>query len=226
MDMRFYSPPVQPPSATDPSCPDPSRRFDPLCCNNKLVQESMYMSASELIQDFSPVSQVCPVSGLGDEDLGIPLIAPSTLPDSPYPPASDGGAYHSHLPPRAQSRHNGLHPFNSLTMDSPGLNISSTFSQNGDPAPSFLSAQMDDFRPSIQSVMVQQGQLTTINQSQLSPHLELSGRKVPHDSPSPPGSKRASLSPLSSIHEDESEEAPKVNIGYLGTRTDCVMLPR
>ncbi|KAG9355226.1 hypothetical protein JZ751_000064 [Albula glossodonta] len=70
--------------------------------------------------------------------------------------------------------------------------------------------QMDDFRPSIQSVMMQQNHLTTINQSQLSTHLGLSRNSIPHSSPSPPGSKRASPSPSSSVPEEDPDEAQKV----------------
>ena len=76
--------------------------------------------------------------------------------------------------------------------------------------------QVEDFRPSIQSVMVQHGQLTTINQSQLSSHLGLSGNGGPHNSPSPPGSKRASPSPSSSVQEDDADEGLKVTIEIRG----------
>ncbi|KAG5841607.1 hypothetical protein ANANG_G00168420 [Anguilla anguilla] len=223
MDVRFYPPPVPqnslipPPSATDPSCPEPSLRFDPLYCN-QFDRENMYMSMSEPIQDFSPVCQAYPVSSLGDDDFNIPPITPPALPELTLPPRpeSEPGTYHSLRTPVTQS---GLHPFHPYRMDSPEVTISNTLSQDGGPAPSFLSAmlrktsssqcgaypQVDDFRPCIQSVMVQHGQLTTINQSELSAHLGLSGNDVVHGSPSPPGSKRRSPSPSSSTQEDEAD---------------------
>ncbi|KAJ8268634.1 hypothetical protein COCON_G00138060 [Conger conger] len=202
--MRFYPPPVQPSAATpDSFCPEPSRPFDPLYCN-KFDGGNMYMSMSELIPDFTPTGQqVYPAPGLGDEDFNIPPITPPALPELtlPPPPETQPGAYHSQHPPGAHSRH----PFHSHRMDPPGIGIPNTLGQDGGPPPSFLSAMlhkaashsayppMDDFRPSIQSVMVQHGQLTTINQSQLS-------------SPSPPGSKRASPSPAGSLHEEDADE--------------------
>lgn len=62
--------------------------------------------------------------------------------------------------------------------------------------------------------MIQHGQLTTINQSQLSAQLGLNmgGSSVPHNSPSPPGSKSATPSPSSSVHEDEGDDTSKVGI--------------
>ncbi|XP_034981529.2 thymocyte selection-associated high mobility group box protein TOX isoform X1 [Zootoca vivipara] len=61
--------------------------------------------------------------------------------------------------------------------------------------------------------MLQHGQLTTINQSQLSAQLGLNmgGNNVPHNSPSPPGSKSATPSPSSSVHEDEGDDTSKIN---------------
>lgn len=63
-----------------------------------------------------------------------------------------------------------------------------------------------------QASMMQHGQLTTINQSQLSAQLGLNmgGSNVPHNSPSPPGSKSATPSPSSSVHEDEGDDTSKV----------------
>ena len=66
--------------------------------------------------------------------------------------------------------------------------------------------------------VLQHGQLTTINQSQLSAQLGLNmaGSSVPHSSPSPPGSKSATPSPSSSVHEDEGDDTSKVWLGYFG----------
>ena len=62
--------------------------------------------------------------------------------------------------------------------------------------------------------MMPHGQLTTINQSQLSAQLGLNvgAGSVPHNSPSPPGSKSATPSPSSSVHEDEGDDASKVGL--------------
>lgn len=78
--------------------------------------------------------------------------------------------------------------------------------------------QMAAMRPRVQPAdirqpgMIPHGQLTTINQSQLSAQLGLNmgGNNVPHNSPSPPGSKSATPSPSSSVHEDEGEDTSKV----------------
>ena len=73
-------------------------------------------------------------------------------------------------------------------------------------------AQPADLRQ--QPGMMPHGQLTTINQSQLSAQLGLNvgGGSVPHNSPSPPGSKSATPSPSSSVHEDEGDDASKVRL--------------
>uniref|UniRef100_A0A3B3RTZ9 Thymocyte selection-associated high mobility group box n=1 Tax=Paramormyrops kingsleyae TaxID=1676925 RepID=A0A3B3RTZ9_9TELE len=63
--------------------------------------------------------------------------------------------------------------------------------------------------PRIQSVTVQHGHMATFNQSQLG----LSGASVTHSLPSPPGSKSATPSPSSSVHEDEPEDSTKASGG-------------
>ncbi|KAI4877857.1 hypothetical protein NFI96_018890, partial [Prochilodus magdalenae] len=68
--------------------------------------------------------------------------------------------------------------------------------------------QIDSLRTRVQSGMGPQGQLTTINQSQLSSQLGVSGNGT-HGSPSPPESKSATPSPSSSVHEDDAEDALK-----------------
>lgn len=65
--------------------------------------------------------------------------------------------------------------------------------------------------PRIQSVTVQHGHMTTFNQSQLG----LSGTSITHSLPSPPGSKSATPSPSSSVHEDEPEDSTKVQADEL-----------
>lgn len=78
--------------------------------------------------------------------------------------------------------------------------------------------QMSIMRSAIRSAdirhpgILHRGQLTTINQSQLSAQLGLNmgGNAIQHSSPSPPGSKSATPSPSSSVHEDETDESSKV----------------
>lgn len=70
--------------------------------------------------------------------------------------------------------------------------------------------QVDTFRHRVQSGMVPQGQLTTINQSQLNTQLGLNNNNGTHGSPSPPESKSATPSPSSSVHEDDADDAAKV----------------
>lgn len=75
--------------------------------------------------------------------------------------------------------------------------------------------QVDTLRPRVQTGMVPQGQLTTINQSQLNTQLGLNGNNGTHGSPSPPESKSATPSPSSSVHEDDADDAAKVREGAL-----------
>lgn len=70
--------------------------------------------------------------------------------------------------------------------------------------------QVDTHRPRVQPGMVPQGQLTTINQSQLNTQLGLNNNSGTHGSPSPPESKSATPSPSSSVHEDDADDAAKV----------------
>ncbi|NWS86699.1 TOX protein, partial [Toxostoma redivivum] len=94
--------------------------------------------------------------------------------------------------------------------------------------------QMATMRPRVQAAdirqpgMMQHGQLTTINQSQLSAQLGLNmgGNNVPHNSPSPPGSKSATPSPSSSVHEDEGEDSSKVNGGEKRPASDIGKKPK
>ncbi|KAK2493440.1 hypothetical protein MC885_012512 [Smutsia gigantea] len=76
--------------------------------------------------------------------------------------------------------------------------------------------------------VMQHGQLTTINQSQLSAQLGLNmgGSSVPHSSPSPPGSKSATPSPSSSVHEDEGDDTSKINGGEKRPASDMGKKPK
>ncbi|XP_033855135.1 thymocyte selection-associated high mobility group box protein TOX-like isoform X2 [Acipenser ruthenus] len=227
MDVRFYPPPQSATSASDPPCLGPSHCLDPYYCN-KFDGENMYMSMTEPSQDFVPASQSYPVPSLGDEDFNIPPITPPTLPEHSlvHMPETESRGYHSLCPPMSQ---NGLLPFHPQNMDLPAITVSNMLSQDGALRSHPLSVmqemantetsrynahpQMEALRPRIQSVMMQHGQLTTINQSQLSAQLGLNMgvNNVSHSSPSPPGSKSATPSPSSSVHEDETDETSKMN---------------
>ncbi|XP_072323823.1 thymocyte selection-associated high mobility group box protein TOX isoform X7 [Scyliorhinus torazame] len=94
--------------------------------------------------------------------------------------------------------------------------------------------QMSIMRSAIRSTDIrhlgamQRGQLTTINQSQLSAQLGLNmgGNAVQHSSPSPPGSKSATPSPSSSVHEDETDETSKMNGGEKRAAVDVGKKPK
>ncbi|XP_060680063.1 thymocyte selection-associated high mobility group box protein TOX isoform X1 [Hemiscyllium ocellatum] len=94
--------------------------------------------------------------------------------------------------------------------------------------------QMSMMRSAIQSTDIrhpgamQRGQLTTINQSQLSAQLGLNmgGNAIQHSSPSPPGSKSATPSPSSSVHEDETDETSKMNGGEKRAAVDVGKKPK
>ncbi|XP_042184622.1 thymocyte selection-associated high mobility group box protein TOX-like isoform X1 [Oncorhynchus tshawytscha] len=164
-----------------------------------------------------------PVPSLGDEDFNIPPITPPTIPEHmlhPHLPESESGSYHPLAPSHSQS---GLHPFHLQGMDMMGQD-GGLLSQNGGLMSSTLSVMqqmvnsdsrysshqpMEALRPRSQSGMGHQSQLTTINQSQLNAQLGLSGNNITHNSPSPPGSKSATPSPSSSVHEDDNEESIK-----------------
>ncbi|KAM6948275.1 thymocyte selection-associated high mobility group box protein TOX [Aplochiton taeniatus] len=149
---------------------------------------------------------------LGDEDYNIPPITPPNL--HPHLSHAQAGPYHPLAPPAS-------HPYHLQGMELSAMmgQDGGRLSRDGGPMSSTLSVMqqmvnsdsrftnsqqpMEALRPRSQPGMVQQGQLTTINQSQLG----LGGNTVSHNSPSPPGSKSATPSPSSSVHEDENEEA-------------------
>ncbi|XP_043921416.1 thymocyte selection-associated high mobility group box protein TOX isoform X2 [Protopterus annectens] len=232
MDVRFYPPP-QSAASTDSPCLGPSPCLDPYYCN-KFDSENMYMSMTEPSQDFVPASQQYPGPSLDNEDFNIPPITPPTLPEHPHlVHLSDvDSGYH---PLCHQMSPNGLLPFHPQNMDLPSITVSNILSQDGTLLPNSLSVMQDvrnaeagqyNTHPQMSSVrsrgqptdirqsgMMPPGQLTTINQSQLSAQLGLNmgGNNVPHNSPSPPGSKSATPSPSSSVHEDEVDETVKMN---------------
>ncbi|XP_077954981.1 thymocyte selection-associated high mobility group box protein TOX isoform X3 [Gasterosteus aculeatus] len=172
------------------------------------------------------------MGGLGDEDFNIPPITPPTLPDHMLPPHlphdSRSGPYHPLDGPSSSAQ---PHPYQLQGLDLPDgatmLNPAGrTFSPDGGPMTSTLSVMQQmvnsDSRftssqqpieaalgPRSQSGLSQKSQLSTINQSQLG----LSGNSVPHNSPSPPGSKSATPSPSSSAHEDDNDEGLRLVSG-------------
>ncbi|KAG8570786.1 hypothetical protein GDO81_011417 [Engystomops pustulosus] len=231
MDVRFYPPPAQAAPAPDTPCLGPSPCLDPYYCN-KFDGDNMYMSMSEPNQDYVPASQTYPGHSLENEDFNIPPITPPSMPEHALVPLSEAESGYSPLcHPMNQ---NGLLQFHPQNMDLPAITVSNMLSQDGSLISNSLAVmqdlqnsersqysshtQMAAMRPRVQpqdirqTAMMQHGQLTTINQSQLSAQLGLNigGNTVAHNSPSPPGSKSATPSPSSSVHEDEVEDTAKV----------------
>ncbi|KAM9789553.1 thymocyte selection-associated high mobility group box protein TOX [Neosynchiropus ocellatus] len=176
------------------------------------------------------------MGGLGDDDFNIPPITPPTLPEHMLPPHLPHDSSSGPYPPLETSSSSAPHhPYQMPRMDLPNMTNNPdgpmlnqdrrTFSPDGGPMTSTLSVMQQmvnsDSRfnssqqpieaalgPRSQSGLTQQGQLSTINQSQLS----LGGNSVTHNSPSPPGSKSATPSPSSSAHEDDNEDALRVSV--------------
>uniref|UniRef100_A0A9J7ZYR8 Thymocyte selection-associated high mobility group box n=1 Tax=Cyprinus carpio carpio TaxID=630221 RepID=A0A9J7ZYR8_CYPCA len=239
MDVRFYPQPP-PPSATDPSRLGQSHYSDSPYCN-KYDSENMFMSMPEPSQDFVPGNQQSyPVPSLGDEDFNIPPITPPTLPEHmlAHLPESESGTYHHLCPPVSQ---NGLHPFHLQGMDLQGMSVPNMLGQDGGLLTNSLSVmqqmvnsdsrygghpQVDTHRPRVQPGMVPQGQLTTINQSQLNTQLGLNNNSGTHGSPSPPESKSATPSPSSSVHEDDADDAAKISGAEKRAATDMAKKPK
>ncbi|KFP51496.1 Thymocyte selection-associated high mobility group box protein TOX, partial [Cathartes aura] len=192
--------------------------------------------------------QSFPGPSLESEDFNIPPITPPSLPDHSLVHLNEiESGYHSLCHPM---NHNGLLPFHPQNMDLPEITVSNMLGQDGTLLSNSLSVmqdlrntegaqysshpQMATMRPRVQPAdirqpgMMQHGQLTTINQSQLSAQLGLNmgGNSVPHNSPSPPGSKSATPSPSSSVHEDEGEDSSKVNGGEKRPASDMGKKPK
>lgn len=248
MDVRFYPPPAQPAAAPDAPCLGPSPCLDPYYCN-KFDGENMYMSMTEPSQDYVPASQSYPGPSLESEDFNIPPITPPSLPDHSLVHLNEvETGYHSLCHPM---NHNGLLPFHPQNMDLPEITVSNMLGQDGALLTNSISVmqdirnpegtqysshpQMAAMRPRAQPAdirqqagMMQHGQLTTINQSQLSAQLGLNmgASSVPHNSPSPPGSKSATPSPSSSVHEDEGDESSKINGGEKRPASDMGKKPK
>ncbi|XP_051556754.1 thymocyte selection-associated high mobility group box protein TOX isoform X2 [Myxocyprinus asiaticus] len=181
-----------------------------------------------------------PVPSLGDEDFNIPPITPPTLPEHmmAHLPESESGTYHHLCPPVSQ---NGLHPFHLQGMDLPGMAVHNILGQDGGLLTNSLSVmqqmvnsdsrygghhQVDTHRPRVQPGMVPQGQLSTINQSQLNNQLGLKSNNGTHGSPSPPESKSATPSPSSSVHEDDADDAAKMNGAEKRAASDMAKKPK
>ncbi|PNJ47655.1 thymocyte selection-associated high mobility group box protein TOX isoform X1 [Pongo pygmaeus] len=248
MDVRFYPPPAQPAAAPDAPCLGPSPCLDPYYCN-KFDGENMYMSMTEPSQDYVPASQSYPGPSLESEDFNIPPITPPSLPDHSLVHLNEvESGYHSLCHPM---NHNGLLPFHPQNMDLPEITVSNMLGQDGTLLSNSISVmpdirnpegtqysshpQMAAMRPRGQPADIRQqpgmmphGQLTTINQSQLSAQLGLNmgGSNVPHNSPSPPGSKSATPSPSSSVHEDEGDDTSKINGGEKRPASDMGKKPK
>ncbi|XP_067836213.1 thymocyte selection-associated high mobility group box protein TOX isoform X3 [Heptranchias perlo] len=247
MDVRFYLQTAPANISTDTPCLGPSPCLDPYYCN-KFDGENMYMSMTDPSQDFMPGSQCYPVPSIGDEDFDIPPITPPTMPDHSLLHLADTeSSYHSicHSMPQ-----NGLLQFNPQNMNLPAITVSNMLGQDGALLSNCLSVmhdlgntetthysahpQMSIMRSAVRSTdmrhpgVMQRGQLTTINQSQLSAQLGLNmgGNAIQHSSPSPPGSKSATPSPSSSVHEDETDETSKMNGGEKRAAVDVGKKPK
>nr|XP_023684404.1 thymocyte selection-associated high mobility group box protein TOX-like [Paramormyrops kingsleyae] len=199
MDVRFYPLAPQPPSATDSSCV--GLGSDSFHCN-KLNSEKMYMGVPDLGQDFLPVGQfrVPELPSQSQQNMkqaGGPWKreAPTHL-DSPRLP------WVSKLTVTVGS---------DVTVGSPAEWHNRQMQQMANSESSRYSShpKIEAMGPRIQSVTVQHGHMATFNQSQLG----LSGASVTHSLPSPPGSKSATPSPSSSVHEDEPEDSTKASGG-------------
>ncbi|KAK9403277.1 thymocyte selection-associated high mobility group box protein TOX [Crotalus adamanteus] len=202
---------------------------------------------TEPSQEYVPASQSFPGPSLESEDFNIPPITPPSLPDNSLVHLNDTeSGYPSLCHP---INHNGLLPFHPQNMDLPEITVSNMLGQDGTMLSNTLSVmqelrntegtqynshpQIAAMRPRVQPGdmrqpgIIQHGQLTTINQSQLSAQLGLNmgGNNVPHNSPSPPGSKSATPSPSSSVHEDE-EDTSKINGGEKRPASDMGKKPK
>ncbi|XP_053322857.1 thymocyte selection-associated high mobility group box protein TOX [Spea bombifrons] len=247
MDVRFYPPAAQSAAVPDTPCLGPSPCLDPYYCN-KFDGENMYMSMTEPNQDYVPASQSYTGPSLENEDFNIPPITPPSLPDHALVPLSETeSGYTSLCHPMNQ---NGLLSFHPQNMELPAITVSNMLSQDGTLLSNSISvmqemqnsdgtrysshSQMAAMRPRVQASeirqagMMQHGQLTTINQSQLSAQLGLNmtGNNVAHNSPSPPGSKSATPSPSSSVHEDEVDETAKINAAEKRPAPDMAKKPK
>uniref|UniRef100_A0A9J7YZ32 Thymocyte selection-associated high mobility group box n=1 Tax=Cyprinus carpio carpio TaxID=630221 RepID=A0A9J7YZ32_CYPCA len=253
MDVRFYPQPP-PPSATDPSRLGQSHYSDSPYCNKFRVPASPSQTHHSNKQAGGPWKrdtpshtdgprltwQSYPVHSLGDEDYNIPPITPPTLPEHmlAHLPESESGTYHPLCPPVSQ---NGLHHFHLQGMDLQGMSVPNMLGQDGGLLTNSLSVmqqmvnsdsrygghhQVDTLRPRVQPGMVPQGQLATINQSQLNNQLGLNNNNGTHGSPSPPESKSATPSPSSSVHEDDADDVAKMNGAEKRAATDMAKKPK
>ncbi|KAM9791754.1 thymocyte selection-associated high mobility group box protein TOX isoform X1 [Syngnathus typhle] len=176
------------------------------------------------------------MGALGDEDFHIPPINPPTLPDHMLPPhlphdsstgpyrpldsnsSGGGNSAPPHHPYQLQGMNRARMPAsqegasmlkqdggtyspdgsamtNTLSVMQQMVNSDSRFTSSQQPIEAALG-------PKNPSGVNQAAQLSTINQTQLG----LGGNSVTHNSPSPPGSKSATPSPSSSVHEDDNDD--------------------
>ncbi|XP_016380547.1 thymocyte selection-associated high mobility group box protein TOX-like isoform X2 [Sinocyclocheilus rhinocerous] len=197
-----------------------------------------------------------PVPSLGDEDYNIPPITPPTLPEHmlAHLPESESGTYHHLCPPVSQNglHHFHLQGMDLPGMSVPNMlgqdgglltnSLSVKWAHEGEMTTAVREImmqqmvnsdsrygghpQVDTLRPRVQPGMVPQGHLTTINQSQLNTQLGLNNNNGTHGSPSPPESKSATPSPSSSVHEDDADDAAKVNGAEKRAATDMAKKPK
>uniref|UniRef100_A0A8C1Z9I7 Thymocyte selection-associated high mobility group box n=1 Tax=Cyprinus carpio TaxID=7962 RepID=A0A8C1Z9I7_CYPCA len=200
--------------------------------------------------------QSYPVHSLGDEDYNIPPITPPTLPEHmlAHLPESESGTYHPLCPPVSQNglHHFHLQGMDLQGMSVPNMlgqdgglltnSLSVKWAHEGEMMTTVREImmqqmvnsdsrygghhQVDTLRPRVQPGMVPQGQLATINQSQLNNQLGLNNNNGTHGSPSPPESKSATPSPSSSVHEDDADDVAKMNGAEKRAATDMAKKPK
>uniref|UniRef100_A0A3P9PJR0 Thymocyte selection-associated high mobility group box n=1 Tax=Poecilia reticulata TaxID=8081 RepID=A0A3P9PJR0_POERE len=230
MDVTVYPPPPQPLSASEHSRLGQLSYPDPAFGTNKLDGDTMFLGMPEAGLDFTSTNQSYSMNGFSDEDFNIPPITPPTLPDHMLPPHLPHDASPRQYQPMEPPPSSAAGHYQLPGADLPGMPVGQdgaaglsqdgeTFSPDGGPMTSTLSVMQQmvnsDSRfassqqpikaalgPRSQSGLSQQNQLSTINQSQLG----MNGNPVPHNSPSPPGSKSTTPSPPSSAHEDDNDD--------------------
>uniref|UniRef100_A0A087XFJ3 Thymocyte selection-associated high mobility group box n=1 Tax=Poecilia formosa TaxID=48698 RepID=A0A087XFJ3_POEFO len=165
------------------------------------------------------------MNGFSDEDFNIPPITPPTLPDHTSAvhvenivtqrfegclPLSHAGVLPS--PPQPSGLLKGT-VINTHLLQTTAIKTNKWLMQQMVNSDSRFASSQQPIKaalgPRSQSGLSQQNQLSTINQSQLG----MNGNPVPHNSPSPPGSKSTTPSPPSSAHEDDNDDGLKLNNG-------------
>ncbi|XP_055507922.1 TOX high mobility group box family member 2 isoform X3 [Leucoraja erinacea] len=227
MDVRFYpsAPATAAALAADPNCLGTGSCLEHYY-SNKFDGDNMYMSLSDANQDYLPANQTFHSQVLGDEDYEIPPITPPNLGEPSFLHLMDPhGGYHSlcHAGPA-----NGLIPqYHYQGMDLPAIMVSNMLSQDGHLLSGQLPMQMAGVdrgeglaydssgqHPMDSRNMLPHHRMPVIGHAQLAAQMGMNlgrGGMHAHSSPSPPGSKSATPSPSSSVHEEEADVLAKMS---------------